>query len=257
MKIEKRSIDLIKPYWRNPRKNDDRAVEAVKESIKRYGYTQPIVVDKNNIIIAGHTRYKALRQLGYKSVAVVVSDLDEEKAKQYRIADNKTAEMSEWDEDLLLFELREIEELEDMTAFFDMGELDTLLDLRQENLDDFEDDNVFDEEERRKELEEEARATVVASLGDDYDEEDEEVQEHVQAKVDKAVEEELRSEIREEMKEENERIKEREKEMKNEFYERTKEREEDLIEIECPHCDEKYVLSKSELLRAHKVRRTV
>jgi site-specific DNA-methyltransferase (adenine-specific) len=253
LKIEKRNIDLIKPYWRNPRKNEN-AVEAVKESIKRYGYTQPIVVDKDNVIIAGHTRYKALRQLGYKNIAVVLLDIDEDKAKQYRIADNKTAEMSEWDDDLLMYELREIEELEDMTIFFDDGELDSLLDIRDEDYD-FDDD--FDEEERREELEEEARATVVASLGTDVDKEDEEVQEQIEEKVEAQVNEEMKEDIREKMKEENERIKEREKEMKNQFKERTEDREDDYIEIQCPHCDEKYILSRSELLRANKVRRTV
>lgn len=245
MKIEKRNIDLIKPYWRNPR-NNDKALEAVKESIRRYGYNQPIVVDTENVIIAGHTRYKALRQLGYKSIAVVVLDIDEDKAKQYRIADNKTAEMSEWDDDLLMFELREIEELEDMEIFFDKGELDALLDIREEDYD-FDDD--FDEEELR----EEARATVVASLGGNYDEDDEEIQEEIEERVN----EELKDEIRERMKQENERIKEKEEEMKRQFVERTEEREDDYIEVQCPHCDEKYILSRSELLRAHKVRRTV
>lgn len=245
MKIEKRNIDLIKPYWRNPR-NNDKALEAVKESIRRYGYNQPIVVDTENVIIAGHTRYKALRQLGYKSIAVVVLDIDEDKAKQYRIADNKTAEMSEWDDDLLMFELREIEELEDMEIFFDKGELDALLDIREEDYD-FDDD--FDEEELR----EEARATVVASLGGNYDEDDEEIQEEIEERVN----EELKDEIRERMKQENERIKEKEEEMKRQFVERTEEREDDYIEVQCPHCDEKYIFSRSELLRAHKVRRTV
>lgn len=253
MKIEKRNIDLIKPYWRNPRKND-KAIEAVKSSIKKYGYNQPIVVDKKDVIIAGHTRYKALRQLGFKNVAVVVLDIDEDKAKQYRIADNKTAEKSEWDDDLLMFELREIEELEDMIDFFDDGELDSLLDIKDEVYD-F--DEEFVEEERRQELVEEARATVVASLGNDYDEDDEEIQEKIEEKVEAKVNEELKEEIREEMQRENERIKQKEEEMKNHFVERSEEREDDYIEIQCPHCDEKYVLSRSELLRAHKVRRTL
>lgn len=238
MKIEKRNIDLIKPYWRNPR-NNDKALEAVKESIRRYGYNQPIVVDTENVIIAGHTRYKALRQLGYKNVAVVVLDIDEDKAKQYRIADNKTAEMSEWDDDLLMFELREIEELEDMEIFFDKGELDALLDIREEDYDFDDDYEEFDEEERRAELEQEARATIVASLGDNYDEDDEQIQEKVEEQVQATVNKELKDEIREEMRKENERIKQREEEMKSQFVERTQDREDDYIEIQCPHCDEK------------------
>ena len=90
MKVQQISLDEIRPYWRNPR-NNESAIDAVKKSIQEYGFNQPIVTDKDLVIIAGHTRYKALLQLGWKEAPVVVlEDIAPEKAKQYRIADNKT-----------------------------------------------------------------------------------------------------------------------------------------------------------------------
>lgn len=100
----------IKPYWRNPRRITDEAVEAVATSIQRYGYRQPIVVDSENTIIVGHTRLLALKKLGWRKVPVHVADLPEEKAKEYRLIDNRTAEMGKWDHDDLVMELREFEE---------------------------------------------------------------------------------------------------------------------------------------------------
>ena len=95
----------IKPYERNPRKND-KAVEAVKESIRQCEYISPIVVDENNVILAGHTRYKALQEMGVDEIEVCVkSGLTEEQKKKYRILDNKTAELADWDFDLLMYEL--------------------------------------------------------------------------------------------------------------------------------------------------------
>ena len=108
------SIDDIKPYENNPRFNDN-AVEYVKNSIKKFKYTQPIIVDKNNVVIAGHTRLKALKELGYDKVEVIKrEDLTDEEAKALRLADNKVAEMAEWDFELLDEELAD---LEDMTDF--------------------------------------------------------------------------------------------------------------------------------------------
>lgn len=95
----------IHPYEKNPRKNDE-AVEAVANSIKEFGMKQPIVVDKDGVIIVGHTRYKALKKLGIKETDVVVaSDLTEEQVKAYRIADNSTGEIAKWDYDLLIPEI--------------------------------------------------------------------------------------------------------------------------------------------------------
>ena len=111
------NISLIKPYWRNPRENT-LAIEKVKESIKNYGYNQYIVVDENYIIVAGHTRYKALLELGFTEIPVIVADLDKDKAKEYRIADNKTNEYSEWNFSFLVTELREIKEIDRLQAVF-------------------------------------------------------------------------------------------------------------------------------------------
>lgn len=103
-------ISKIKPYDKNPRKND-KAVEAVAKSIQQYGWQQAIVVDKNYVIIAGHTRYKASQKLGLKKVPVKVADtLTDEQVRAFRLADNKTAELAEWDNKLLLEELEAIGE---------------------------------------------------------------------------------------------------------------------------------------------------
>jgi len=126
MKVVQTPIGSIKPYWRNPRDNTS-AVEAVKASIEQFGFNQPIVCDREGVIVAGHTRYKASLELGLAKVPVVVVDLDPERAKAYRIADNKTAEMAEWDDAKLIPELREIADLVDMTPFFSDAELAQLL----------------------------------------------------------------------------------------------------------------------------------
>lgn len=117
MKIKSVKLSEISPYYDNPRDNTN-AVEPTKESIKRFGYVKPILVDKAGVIIAGHTRYVAAYQLGMEFVPVVYSDMDDEKAKKYRILDNKLAEKSSFDEDQLLEELRNMEVPTDMQAFF-------------------------------------------------------------------------------------------------------------------------------------------
>lgn len=98
-------LDKIKPYEKNPRRND-AAVVAVEESIKQCGYCAPIVVDENMVILAGHTRYKAMKRMGWKECQVVVrSDMTEEQKRKYRLLDNKTSEFAEWDMELLAGEL--------------------------------------------------------------------------------------------------------------------------------------------------------
>lgn len=139
MKVEAKSIDEIKPYENNPRDNDD-AVDAVANSIKEFGYQQPIVVDNEGVIIAGHTRYKAAQKLGLKHVPVVVADnLTPDQVKAYRLADNKTAELAGWNMDLLNDELDQIRDI-DMSDFG----FDDLDSLELEDADTAKDDN-FDE----------------------------------------------------------------------------------------------------------------
>lgn len=109
-------IKSIRPYEKNPRRNDE-AVDAVAASIKEFGWQQPIVVDRDGIIIAGHTRYKAAKKLKCDTVPVVVADdLTEDQVKAYRLADNKTGELAEWDTALLGEELAELAEF-DMAQF--------------------------------------------------------------------------------------------------------------------------------------------
>ena len=109
MQVELKNIDEIKPYDRNPRFND-AAVDAVVRSIKEFGFRQPIVLDADGVIIAGHTRWKAAKQLGLVQVPVHVAiDLSPEQIKAYRIADNKTGEIAEWNFELLPLELKDLQ----------------------------------------------------------------------------------------------------------------------------------------------------
>ena len=105
MQIIEKSITEITPYEKNPRKNDE-AVEYVANSIKEFGFKVPIVIDKNGVIVAGHTRYKAAQELGLEKLpCVIADDLTEEQVKAFRLADNKAGEIAEWDFDLLDEEL--------------------------------------------------------------------------------------------------------------------------------------------------------
>ena len=120
-----KKIGDITPYEKNPRKNDE-AVKYVAESIKQFGFKVPIVIDKNGIIVAGHTRYKAAKKLNLKEVpCIVADDLTDEQVKAFRLADNKVAEKAEWDFDLLADELDDLFDF-DMTVFgFEDEEEDT------------------------------------------------------------------------------------------------------------------------------------
>lgn len=121
--IEIATKDLIE-YGNNPRKNEE-AVQFVANSIAEFGFKVPVIVDANNVIIAGHTRVKAARFLGLESCpCIVADDLSEEQIQAFRLADNKVAEFAEWDEELLAIELGEIIDI-DMSDFgfnFDMDE---------------------------------------------------------------------------------------------------------------------------------------
>lgn len=120
MEIIKLKIADIVPYDKNPRKNDG-AVDAVAESIKQCGYCAPIVIDEDNIILAGHTRLKALKKLKYKECECVRKvGMTEEQKRKYRLLDNKTNELAEWDIDLLKGELDGLDFL-DFDFGFDIG----------------------------------------------------------------------------------------------------------------------------------------
>ena len=123
-------ISKLKEYENNPR-NNDGAVEAVAESIKQFGFKVPIIIDKYSVIIAGHTRKKAAELLGLETVpCIIADDLTPEQVKAFRVADNKTAELAEWDFNALEKELAELDI--DMQQFgFDIEEI---------NPDDFDED---------------------------------------------------------------------------------------------------------------------
>jgi len=130
MQVKNWPIDRLIPYDKNPRLNDD-AVEAVSRSIQEFGFRQPIVVDNEGVIIIGHTRLKAAKKLGLTEVPVhVARGLSPEKIKALRIADNRTAEIAEWNLELLPIELSELQGLDfDLELLgFDQDELAKLLD---------------------------------------------------------------------------------------------------------------------------------
>ncbi len=143
-------IKSIRPYEKNPRRNDE-AVDAVAASIREFGWQQPIVVDRDGVIIAGHTRYKAAKKLKCDTVPVVVADdLTEDQVKAYRLADNKTGELAEWDTALLDEELAEL-------AAFDMEQFGFDVILQEEASEAEEDDYEVNPPEETK-----------AKLGDIY-----------------------------------------------------------------------------------------
>lgn len=124
--------DELIPYENNPRNNDE-AVKYVAESIKEFGFKVPIVVDCNNVIVCGHTRYKAAKELGIEEVpCIVADDLTEEQIKAFRLADNKVSEFSRWDFDLLNAELEDLEDFE-MESFGFAVTGDLVLDVNDED----------------------------------------------------------------------------------------------------------------------------
>ena len=116
MDIIEMKLNDLHPYENNPRYNDD-AVEAVASSIKQFGFKVPIIIDKNNVIVTGHTRYKAAKQLGLEKVPCIqADDLTDQQIKAFRLADNKVSEIATWDMEKLNLELEEIEDI-DMSDF--------------------------------------------------------------------------------------------------------------------------------------------
>lgn len=126
MKVEELSLGAIKPYEKNPRKNEG-AVDGVAESIKRFGFQQPIVIDANGVIIVGHTRYKAAKKLRLATVPCVrAEDLTEAQVKAYRILDNKLNELAVWDFEKLGKELAQInDDFNDFNVVFPPFEYNT------------------------------------------------------------------------------------------------------------------------------------
>ena len=109
MQIVEKKITEIKAYEKNPRKNE-KAVAPVAESIKEFGFKVPIIIDKDNVIVAGHTRLKAAKKLGMKTVpCIIADDLTDDQIKAFRIADNSTAQVADWDMELLKDELIDLD----------------------------------------------------------------------------------------------------------------------------------------------------
>lgn len=153
MKLIELSIDEIIPYENNPRENDS-AVDKVAESIKEFGFKVPIIIDKENIIIAGHTRYKAAKKLDIKKVPVITAeDLTNEQVKAFRIMDNKSSEFATWDYEALLEEMENLK-LEDYNlelTGFDFNEIEGIMDKYTPK--EVEEDSDFNIEEQLESIE--------------------------------------------------------------------------------------------------------
>ena len=151
MQIVEKSLNELTPYKNNPRKNDN-AVDAVAASIKAFGFKCPIVIDKEGVIVCGHTRAKAAKKLKIKTVpCVIADDLTEEEIKAFRLADNKVSELAEWDLPALDVELADID--------FDMGDFGFGL---------LDDEYTKPEEVKEDDFDEEPPAEPKAKRGDIY-----------------------------------------------------------------------------------------
>lgn len=131
MEIKEIDILKIKPYNKNPRRNEE-TIEQVKNSIEEFGFKVPILLDKDYTIIAGHTRYEASLKLGLKTVpCIIITDLNKEQVKAFRLADNKVSEVSKWDYELLEQELKNIigidmEKYDFLSETIDWNEVDEI-----------------------------------------------------------------------------------------------------------------------------------
>ena len=152
--IKYMKIADVRPYENNPRKND-QAVDMVAESIKEFGFKNPIIIDKNAVIIAGHTRLKAAQKIGLEEVPVIVADdLTEDQARAFRLVDNRTAEIAEWDFEKLTAELEDVDL--DLTAF-DFTVPETI-------------NSMSEYEQRKREFEERMEAGELSEDDEEYQE---------------------------------------------------------------------------------------
>tara|TARA_Y100000004_G_C8767657_1_gene349294 strand:- start:102 stop:635 length:534 start_codon:yes stop_codon:yes gene_type:complete len=177
MQIYQKKLEEIKPYTKNPRKKYD--IKKVADSITEFGFQQPIVVDTSGTIIVGHGRYEASKHLNLKTIPVVIADLPPEKAKAYRIADNKTNEYSDWDNSLLNQEFTDLLDInydllktgfdeEELKKFFDDSDL-TSIDTSEKDLPEkyelmIELENIEDQESLYNELKERGYTCKVLSF---------------------------------------------------------------------------------------------
>ncbi len=131
MEIIEMDISEIKPYKDNPREISQEAVKKVKNSISEFGNNQPIVIDQNNVIVVGHTRWKALKQLNKTKAFVIKKNFDKNKAIAYGIMDNRSGAESQWDKQLLMSELQVLKDDKfdlDLTGFDALELKDIMLD---------------------------------------------------------------------------------------------------------------------------------
>jgi site-specific DNA-methyltransferase (adenine-specific) len=167
LQIQYKSLKELKEYENNPR-NNERAVEVVANSIQEFGFRQPILIDKENVIVAGHTRYKASIKLGLTKVpTILVDDLTEEQVKAYRLVDNKTSEYATWDDGRLREELETLSFL-DLDMKFDLKFEDELEEPAKDELDEMYDEIsesvvikiTFNSKNDMKKIEEDLRAYI-------------------------------------------------------------------------------------------------
>lgn len=148
MNVIEMSVDELIPYENNPRKNDE-AVEKVALSISAFGFKVPIVVDANNVIVTGHTRLKAAKKLGITTVPVIkADDLTDEQIKAFRLADNKVAEFSQWDEEKLMKELDELDTID--MSLYGFEELENEIEELEAEEDDYDESKLDNVEPKAK-----------------------------------------------------------------------------------------------------------
>ena len=210
MKIVDIPIDKIMPYWHNPRENE-KTVAKLVDSIPKYGFNVPLVVNKDYVVISGHARLKAAKLLGLPTVPCNVVNLTDEQAKRFRIADNKIAELSKWEREALDKELQEIgDRFELMEMGFDMDEIDAAIGTQEEFL------------EAMQEQEEDYQDVVVGKPA---------FEPQTFYSGDEPTEEELQAQIRK-----------RTQELENRFPKETQTPSKDDLSVCCPFCERTFTI---------------